>query len=36
LAGFAEPCGLAFWFVLRLLIDTSSWLDMAMRRDGQK
>jgi hypothetical protein len=28
--------GVAFWFVLRLLIDTSVWLDMATRRDGQK
>ncbi len=28
--------GIAFWFVLRLLIDTSAWLDLATRRDGQK
>ena len=26
----------AFWFVLRLLIGTSAWLDMATRREGQK
>jgi len=26
----------ASWFVLRLLIDTSAWLDLAARRDGQK
>jgi hypothetical protein len=32
----AELRGVAFWFVLRLLIDTSAWLDMATRRDGQK
>lgn len=24
------------WFVLQLLIDTSVWLDLAARRDGQK
>ena len=28
--------GVAFWLVLRLLIDTSAWLDMATRREGQK
>jgi len=32
----AEQRGVAFWFVLRLLIDTSAWLDMATRREGQK
>jgi hypothetical protein len=26
----------ACWLVLRLLIDTSTWLDLAARRDGQK
>jgi hypothetical protein len=26
----------ACWLVLRLLIDTSTWLDLATRRDGQK
>lgn len=31
-----ELLGVAFWFVLRLLIDTSAWLDMATRREGQK
>jgi hypothetical protein len=36
LTGLAELRGVAFWFVLRLLIDTSVWLDMATRRDGQK
>jgi hypothetical protein len=36
LTGLAELRSVAFWFVLRLLIDTSVWLDMATRRDGQK
>jgi hypothetical protein len=36
LTGLAGKLGVAFWFVLRLLIDTSVWLDMAMRREGQK
>ncbi len=35
MAGIAE-LRIAFWFVLRLLIDTSAWLDMATRREGQK
>lgn len=36
LTGLAGMRGVAFWFVLRLLIDTSVWLDMATRREGQK
>ena len=31
-----ELFGVAFRFVLHLLIDTSVWLDMATRREGQK
>jgi len=26
----------ACWLVLRLLIDTSTWLDLGTRRDGQR
>jgi hypothetical protein len=36
LTGLAGMRGVAFWFVLRLPIDTSVWLDMATRREGQK
>jgi hypothetical protein len=32
----SERLGVAFRFVLHLLIDTSTWLDMATRREGQK
>ena len=36
MTGLAGQCDVALWFVLRLLIDTSAWVDIATRREGQK